>query len=92
MNQKYDKIRNHYFSAPPPSGEKSRELLETPEEDNQQPSLEREPSEGSTTSSHNVKDVMKNHERGTTKLKGHCSCGQLGCTYLSKQSLIDDIV
>lgn len=41
-----------------------RELLETPEEDNQQPSLESDLSEGSTTSSNSVSDTMKDHERG----------------------------
>lgn len=63
MNRKYKKIWNHYFSAPPNIGEKPRELLESPEEGNQQPSLGSDPSEGSTTSSHDLSEIMKDHER-----------------------------
>ena len=45
---------------------KLRELLENPEEDNQQPSLESNLSEGSTTSSHGPSGTMKDHERGAS--------------------------
>jgi len=83
----YD-LESHTYVA----HDKLRELLGHPEEGNQQPSLESDLSEGSTTSSNSVSDTMKNHERGAAKLKGHCGCGQIGCTYLSRPSLVDDIV
>jgi hypothetical protein len=44
--------------------------LEHPEGDNQQPSLERELSEGSTTSPYYVSDIMKGHERGALIILG----------------------
>lgn len=43
---------------------KLRELLENPEEGNQQPSLGGDPSEGSTTSSNGLSETMKDQERG----------------------------
>lgn len=60
-------LETHLLIAPLISdGEsKFRELLENPEEGNQQPSLGSDPSEGSTTSSNGLFETMKDHERGT---------------------------
>ena len=59
----YSHETNTYYVA----HQKLRELLGHPEEGNQQPSLESDLSEGSTTSSNDVSDVMKGHERGAHK-------------------------
>lgn len=48
---------------------KPRELLENPEEDNQQPSLGGDSSEGSTTSLNDLTEIMKDHERAASKPK-----------------------
>jgi hypothetical protein len=60
----YD-LKSHTYVA----HNKLRELLEHPEEGNQQPSGESDLPEGSTTSSNSVSDTMKDHERGALRLE-----------------------
>jgi hypothetical protein len=66
LSRKREKAFDTHLTAPsiPRNRRKLRELLETPEEDNQQPSLESNLSEGSTTSSYGPSGTMKDHERG----------------------------
>jgi hypothetical protein len=54
----FDKTSNTYVADI-----KLCELLEHPEADNQQPSLESDLSEGSTTSENNLSEIMSHHER-----------------------------
>jgi len=60
---KYDRKTHTYYVA----HQKLRELLGHPEVDNQQPSLKSDLSEGSTTSSNDVINIMKDHERAAVK-------------------------
>ena len=45
-------------------------MLGSPEEGNQQPSPGSDPSEGSTTSSHDLSEIMKDHERAAPFSRG----------------------
>ena len=74
---------------------KLRELLEHPEEGNQQPSPESDLSEGSTTSSYVLSENMKDHERGALRFFDEAYDLELSFTevpaYIPK-TLGDDIV
>jgi hypothetical protein len=59
----FDETLNTYVAD-----KKLRELLETPEADNQQPSFKSDLEEGSTTSENGLFEIMSHHERGATTL------------------------